>query len=86
MERDKRKVVFIIKENEEAQEVYDLAYLFHCVKNMKVATIVFGEIAINGDCIFEKQFSEATVMPSSFGDEHPSHEDYRNNHDYSKGM
>ena len=46
----------------------DLNYFAHIVKHHVIETIVVGEV--NNDTntvIWEKQFSEVTVMPSGFG-------------------
>lgn len=39
----------------------------HAIRTGKVETIVVGEVNEAGEVLWEKQFSEVTVLPSSFG-------------------
>ena len=69
MERDKNKILIVVNENGNTNEVNDLEYFFHLLRTTNITTIVIGETNINGVAIWEKQFAEATVMPSGFGEE-----------------
>jgi hypothetical protein len=67
MELHRNKVIFVIDENENAIEVNDLMFLFHCLKTKNIQTIIVGEFDKEDNVVFEKQFSEVTVLSSSFG-------------------
>jgi len=69
MERDKSKILIVIDDKEQATEINDLLFFFHKLRAGNIVTIVVGETDKSDKVVWEKQFAEVTVMPSSFGGE-----------------
>jgi len=68
MENNTRKILMLIDTSGNEFQADNLNYFAHIVKNHIVETIVIGEVNTDTNVvIWEKQFVEATVMPSNFG-------------------
>ena len=67
MERDKNKILIVIDDKEHATEINDLMFFFLKLRTNNITTIIIGETDKSDKAIWEKQFTEVTVMPSEFG-------------------
>lgn len=67
MKNNFRTILMIIDINGDEIQTTNLEHFVHIIKTRDIETIVVGEVnQQNNTVVWEKQFSEVTVMPSGF--------------------